>query len=43
MTFKRTDPTKIRKQLKADLRVNDIQEDRSHKDKKTAEGRSQGE
>ena len=43
MTFKRTDPTKIRKQLKADLRANDIQDDGSHKDKKTAEGRSQGE
>ena len=43
MTFKTTDPTKIRKQLKADLRVNDIQDDGSHKDKKTAEGRSQGE
>ena len=43
MTFKTMDPTKIRKQLKADLRVNDIQDDGSDKDKKTAEGRSQGE
>ena len=43
MTFKTMDPKKIRKQLKADLRVNDIQEDGSHKDKNTAEGRSQGE
>ena len=38
-----TTTTKIRKQLKADLRVNDIQDDGSHKDKNTAEGRSQGE